>query len=90
MMQMYIDKQQVMERTGHHKLEGTVARLRKVAGIKGFCTDHFLRSTEATRLYDADVDKQQVMERTGHHNLDGIKICEHILMQQKNALSTLL
>ena len=38
---------------GHNKLEGTVARLCKLAGIPGYRINHSLRATAATRLYQA-------------------------------------
>lgn len=75
---------------GHNKLEGTVACLCKEAGIPGFRTNHSLRATAATRLYNAGVDEQQVMERTGHRNLDGVRSYKHTSMQQNEALSDLL
>ncbi len=57
---------------GHCKLDGTVARLCREANITGFRTNHSLRATAATRLYNAGVDEQQVMEVTGHRSLDGV------------------
>ena len=75
---------------GRHKLEGTVARLCREAGIPGFRTNHSLRATAATRLYNAGVDEQQVMERTGHRSLDGVRSYKRTSMQQKEALSDIL
>ena len=51
---------------GHNTLEQTVARLCSAAGIQGFRTNHSLRATAATRLYQAGVDEQLIMETTGH------------------------
>ena len=75
---------------GHNKLEGTVARLCKAAGIPGYRTNHSLRATAATRLYNAGVEEQQVMERTGHRSLDGVRTYKRTSMQQKEALSDIL
>ncbi|XP_064387442.1 transcriptional regulator QRICH1-like [Halichondria panicea] len=47
---------------GRNTLEGTVARLCREAAIPGFKTNHSLRATTATRLYQAGVDEQLVME----------------------------
>lgn len=41
---------------GHCTLAGTVARLCKAAGIQGYKTNHSLRATTATRLYQASID----------------------------------
>lgn len=49
---------------GHNTLRDTVKRIYKGAGIQGFKTNHSLKSTTASRLYQAGVDEQLVMERT--------------------------
>ena len=46
-----------------HKLASTVKRLCEAAGIKGFKTNHSLRATAATRLYEAKVDEQLICEK---------------------------
>ena len=71
---------------GHNKLEGTVARPCKEAGIPGFRTNHSLHATAATTLYNSGVDEQQVMERTGHISLDGVRSYKLTSMQQKQVL----
>jgi hypothetical protein len=38
------------------------------AGFKGHFTNHSLRATAATRLYDAGVDEQLIAEKTGHRS----------------------
>ena len=48
-----------------------MTRLCKAAGIEGFKTNHSLRATTATRLYNSGVDEQLVMERTGHRSIEG-------------------
>ena len=68
---------------GHHKLEGTVARLCSEGGIPGLHTNHSLRATAATHLYNAGVDEQQVMKRTGHRSLDDVRSYKRTSMQQK-------
>ena len=75
---------------GHNKLEGTVARLCKLAGIPGYRTNHSLRATAATRLYQAGIDEQLVIEMTGHRSLDGVRGYKHTSMPQKEALSDIL
>ncbi len=53
---------------GRNTLEGTVARLCRKAESLGCKTNHSLRATAATRLYNAGVDEQLVVERTGHRS----------------------
>ena len=43
------------------------------AGLKIQATNHSLRATCATRLYQAGVDEQQIMERTGHKSTAGVR-----------------
>ena len=42
---------------GHTVLSNTVGQLCEVAGFKGHYTDHSLRATTATRLFEAGVDE---------------------------------
>ena len=58
---------------GHNTLSGTVARLCKLGGISGYKTNHSLRATATTRLYQSGVDEQMVMELTGHWSLKGVR-----------------
>ena len=43
-----------------------MAHLCSAAGFKGFFSNHSLRATAATRLFDSDVDEQLIMAKTGH------------------------
>ncbi|XP_071114617.1 uncharacterized protein KIAA1958-like [Haliotis cracherodii] len=54
---------------GKHPLRATVSKLFKQAGIEGYFTNHSLRATAATRLYDSGLDEQLIAERTGHRSL---------------------
>ena len=75
---------------GHNLLQGTVARLCTEAGISGFRTNHSLRATTETRLYQANVDEQLIMERTGHRSLEGVREYKRTSNNQKEKLSDLL
>ena len=54
---------------GHNTLSKTVKRLCDSAGIGGFKTNHSLRVTSATRLFQSGVDEQLIMGRTGHRSI---------------------
>ena len=58
---------------GHNKLSQVVSRLMKSAGIEGYFTNHSLRATAATRLYDAQIDEATIVDRTGHKSTDGVR-----------------
>ena len=49
---------------GHNTLANTIPRLFKAAGISGHFTNHSLRATSATRIFDAGIDEQLIMSRT--------------------------
>ncbi|KAK6167160.1 hypothetical protein SNE40_021255 [Patella caerulea] len=53
---------------GIHTIQSTVKRLCQSAGIIGYFTNHSLRATAATRLYQAGVDEQLMTEKTGHRS----------------------
>ena len=75
---------------GHNVLNQTVARLCSEAGIGGYRTNHSLRATVATRLYQAGIDEQLIMERTGHRSLEGVRSYKHTSEGQKEAVSDIL
>ncbi|XP_062586115.1 uncharacterized protein LOC134247754 [Saccostrea cucullata] len=53
---------------GVHQLQQVVGKLCKAAGFHGNFTNHSLRATAATRLYQAGVDEQLIVEKTGHRS----------------------
>ena len=75
---------------GHNSLSGTVARLCKLGGISGYKTNHSLRATATTRLYQSGVDEQMVMELTGHRSLEGVRSYKRTSNTQREALSDIL
>ena len=75
---------------GHNALNRMVQDMCKAAGITGFKTNHSLRATTATRLFQAGVDEQLIMERTGHRSIDGVRSYKRTSEQQRTALSDLL
>ena len=58
---------------GHNALSDTIPRLMREAKIDGYFTNHSLRSTCTTRLYDAQLDEASIMQRTGHRSVNGYK-----------------
>ena len=57
---------------GHNVLNNMLNKMCERAGINGFKTNHLLRATAATTLFNEGVDEQLIMERTGHHSIDGV------------------
>jgi len=56
---------------GHNILAGNVRRLCKEAWLNGYFTNHSLKATTATRLFEAGVNKQLILLRTGHLTTSG-------------------
>ena len=75
---------------GHCKLAEVVPRLMKSASIPGYFTNHSLRVTAATRLYDAQVDEATIMERTGHRSVEGIRTYKRTSDKLKELSSNIL
>ena len=51
---------------GVNTLSSVVSRMCKEAGFAGFFSNHSLRATAATRLFDQNTDEQLIMMKTGH------------------------
>lgn len=58
---------------GHNTLSKVVKNMCSKSGISGHITNHSLRATCATRLYESGVDEQVIMERTGHRSTKGVR-----------------
>lgn len=58
---------------GKNQLSAVVKNMCTAVGIQGNKTNHSLKATCATRLYQANVDEQLIMERTGHRSTAGVR-----------------
>ena len=75
---------------GHNTLMNMVRRLCQEAGIEGFFTNHSLRTTAATRLFEAGVDEQLIMLRTGHRSATGVRSYNRATSTLKKQTSAVL
>jgi len=75
---------------GHTTLEKTVGRMCKSAGMVGYYTNHSLRATSTTRMYQHDVDEQQIMERTGHRSTEAVRSYKRTSTHQQEKVSSIL
>lgn len=60
------------------------------AGITGHKTNHSLRATGATALYQAGVPENIIQERTGHLSLKGLRQYERTSDDQHQAVARVL
>ncbi|ESO92067.1 hypothetical protein LOTGIDRAFT_163071 [Lottia gigantea] len=74
---------------GHNSLQMTIKRLCKSAGIPGSKTNHSLRATAATRLFQANVEEQLICEVTGHRS-EAVRAYKRSSDDQKENVSRLL
>ena len=60
------------------------------AGLKGNFTNHSLRATGATTLFDAGVPEAIIQKRTGHKSVDSLRFYERTTLKQNMEVSSLL
>ncbi len=70
-------------------LSKVIAKLCQAAGLPGHYSNHSLRSTTATRLYDQNLDEQQISEITGHKSV-AIRNYKRILLDKQRQISEVL
>ena len=75
---------------GHNKLADVVCQLMRSANIKGYFTNHSLRATAVTRLYEAEIDEATIMECTGHRSTDGVRAYKRESRKLKEISSNVL
>ncbi|XP_067664653.1 zinc finger MYM-type protein 2-like [Haliotis asinina] len=74
---------------GHNTIQTTVKRICAEAGIEGRKTNHSLRCTAATRLYEANISEQQICEQTGHKS-EAVRVYKRTSDQQQAMASDVL
>ena len=74
---------------GKHKLDEVVKNMCQKAGIGGFRTNHSLRATCATRMFEEDVDEQCICDVTGHTSL-AVRQYKHTSVAKKRILSSII
>ena len=75
---------------GHNKIVSTVKKLCAEVGVEGYKTNHSLRRTAATRLFQAGYDEQLIMDVTRHRSTDGVMEYNEVCLDQRKALSDII
>ena len=75
---------------GHNTLANTIPRLLKAAGISGHFTNHSLRATSATHMFDAGIDQQLIMSCTAHSSTSGVGSYKRVTEQLQEKTSKML
>ena len=72
---------------GKNVLAKMVSTMCDEAGISGKKTNHSLRVSGATSLFDAGVPERVIQQRTGHRSIEGLRIYERNTDEQEMAVS---
>ena len=74
---------------GVHSLQQMVSKMCTLGGLSGNRTNHSLRATAATRLYEKGVDEQLIQEVTGHRS-GAVREYKRTNEAQKRDISSIL
>ena len=75
---------------GKHTLNDMVKTMCAEAGIEGHFTNHSLRATGATQLFEKNVPEKIIQEFTGHRSVKGLRQYEKVAVKQKQAACKIL
>ena len=67
-----------------------VAQVLKSASLEGYYSNHSLRRTCATQLYDKGLPEQLIQETTGHRSADGARCYKHTSSSAKRRASEIV
>ena len=73
---------------GKHTLANMVKNMFTEAGVDGAFTNHSLRATGATDLFQAGVPEKLIQEFTRHHSIKALRQYERVDVTQKRLLAT--
>ena len=74
---------------GKNTLAAIVPKMFKAAGLS-HKTNHSLRATSTTALFEANVPEKVIPNSTGHRSLKGLRLYEHVSKDQDQQVSRLL
>ncbi|XP_046562159.1 uncharacterized protein LOC124271136 [Haliotis rubra] len=74
---------------GKHTLQQTVGKMCKQAGFEGFYSNHSLRATCATRLFQSGIDEQLITRTTGHRST-AVREYNRVSTAQEKELSNVI
>ena len=75
---------------GKNTLENKLKKMCSLAGIEGCVTNHSLRATSVTQMYECGVPEKVIQERTGHKSLEALRVYERTNAQQHETVSKVL
>lgn len=77
---------------GHNLLQSRFKEMCKQAGLVGNFTNHSIRATAITRMYDSGLAEKMIMKRSGHRSSEGVRAYQRenasAVVKVSNALSS--
>ena len=61
---------------GKNILDTKLGKMCSLAGIEGRVTNHSMRATSVTQMYETGVPEKVIQERTGHRSLEALRVYE--------------
>ncbi len=75
---------------GKYAIDHKLSRICALAGVEGRITNHSLRATSATEMYEMGVPEKVIQERNGHHSLEALRVYGSSNAHQQEAVSNAL
>ena len=75
---------------GKNTLNNKIKLMCERAKIVGNKTNHSLRATGATALFDSGIPEKVIQDRTGHRSVEALRTYEHTSEKQHKEVSTIL
>ena len=75
---------------GKHTLNEKLAKMCALRGIEGRVTNHSVRATSATHMYEQGVPEKVIQDRTGHRSLEALRVYERTSALQQETASNIL
>ena len=78
------------QRLGRNRISQLMKTICNGAGVQKKYTNHSLRATGATRLFQSGTPENVIMERSGHRSTDGVRQYERVSQDQHIAAQAIL
>ena len=75
---------------GKNTLAGKIKKMCQLTNVGGNKTNHSLRATGVTSLYEKGVPEKIIQEHTGHRSWEALRVYEHTNAKQHLAVSRML
>ena len=78
------------QRIGRNRISQLMKTICSGSGVQNKYTNHSLRATGATRLFQSGTPENVIMERSGHRSTDGVRQYEQVSQDQHIAAQAIL